>query len=233
MNTGRTHFKKGNIPWNKGKPISKETRKKVSIGLKKAWKEKDWSERNKKISLKMKGRIFTEEHKNNIKKNHKGMSGKKVSEETKRKMSESHKGNKCFWFGKKMTQEQKKILSKTHLGHKHTKEQIRKILRRRLKSSLEIKFEEIINKNKLPYKFVGNGKFFIERKNPDFINTNSEKIAIEVYDKRHKDKFRKGGTEGWKIEREKVFNKYGWQLLFFDILQINESYILKTLKGGN
>ena len=42
-----------------------------------------------------------------------------------------------------------------------TKEVIRKALRRHPISSLEIKFKSIIEKYNLPYKFVGNGKFFI------------------------------------------------------------------------
>ena len=43
-----------------------------------------------------------------------------------------------------------------------TKEVIKKALRRRLPSSLEVRFQEIIDKYQLPYKFVGNGEFLIE-----------------------------------------------------------------------
>ena len=175
---------------------------------------------------------FTEEHKRHLKENHKGMLGKKVSEKTKRKMSKAHEGNKCFWFGKKMTLAQRKVLSKAHLGYKPTKEHIRKILKKRLKSSLEIKFENIINKNKLPYKFVGNGEFFVERKNPDFVNINGEKKAIEVYYTAHKEKFRKMNIDQWKKTRSDIFSKYGWKLIFFNETQVNEFNIIKTLKGG-
>lgn len=34
MNTGRTHFKKGMTPWNKGRSMSEETRRKVSLAKK-------------------------------------------------------------------------------------------------------------------------------------------------------------------------------------------------------
>lgn len=152
----------------------------------------------------------------------------KVSKETKSKMSESKKGNNNYWFGKKMSIELRNKLSISHLGKKHTKEQIRKILHRRPKSSLEIKFENIINDNELPYKFVGNGEFIIERKNPDFINTNGKKIAIEVYYRKHKNMFR-NGLEDWKDNRKQVFSKYGWELLFFDETEVNEDNVRRVL----
>lgn len=117
-------------------------------------------------------------------------------------------------------------------GKKLTKEEIRKKLAPRKMSSFEIRMQKIIDKNGLPYKFVGNGEFFIERKNPDFVNINGQKIAIEVYYKRHKEIFR-GNVDEWKSERSKIFNKYGWKLLFFDETQINENYVLNILKYGD
>lgn len=99
-------------------------------------------------------------------------------------------------------------------------ELIRKRLRRKEKSSLEIKFEKIADALNLPYKFVGNGEFIIGGKCPDFINCNGEKIAIEVYYRKHKEMFR-GGLEKWKQERSEIFAKYGWKILFFDETQID------------
>ena len=98
-------------------------------------------------------------------------------------------------------------------------------------SSLEKKFNDIIIKYGLPYVFVGNGKFFIERKNPDFVNCNGEKIAIEVYCRRHKEIFA-GGLENWKSERERIFLKYGWKIMFFDET-FKEEDILNRLGGGH
>ncbi|GAJ15533.1 unnamed protein product, partial [marine sediment metagenome] len=114
-------------------------------------------------------------------------------------------------------------------GNKPTREQIKKCLRRRIPSSLEEKFQSIINKYELPYKFVGNGSFIIGGYNPDFINTNNEKIAIEVYARYFK--LRNNKTiEERKKERTNIFKEYGWKVLFFNEIKVNDSHISEVLK---
>jgi very-short-patch-repair endonuclease len=107
-------------------------------------------------------------------------------------------------------------------------EQLKKMLNRREKSSLEIKFEQIITKLGLPYKFVGNGEVIVARKCPDFVDSNGKKIAIEVFYRRHKQLFR-GGLEEWKAERLKVFINNGWKIIFFDETQVNENTVQSVL----
>lgn len=229
-------FKKGNISWNLGKKMSDEARRNISQGHKGQipWNKalpiikeceicgKDFTDNPARMKI---ARFcshpcygnwrrtikLSEETKKKI-----GISnlGHIVSEETKRKIGKANGGKNAYWFGKKMP-----------------KELIRKFLKRRAKSSLEEKFEKIIKIYNLPYRFVGNGDFFIERKNPDFININGEKIAIEVYARMHKNLFR-GGLEKWKKERSDIFKKYGWQLLFFDETQVNNKYVLKIIEKG-
>ncbi len=104
------------------------------------------------------------------------------------------------------------------------------MLTRRIPSSLEEKFQKIADKYSLPYKYVGNGEFFIEKCNPDFINTNSEKIAIEVYARFYKE-IGNRTIEDWKRKRAKVFNKYGWEIVYFDETEVNEKNILEKLGG--
>lgn len=159
-----------------------------------------------------KGRHHTELSKNKISIAKKGI---KLTEETKKKIGDSHRGKIGYWFGKKLT-----------------KEHINKCLKRRIPTSLEDKFQNIINKYNLPYKYVGNGMFFIERFNPDFININGDKIAIEVYARYYK-KRNNISIEDWKTERTNIFNKYGWNIIYFDETQVNDNYVLNILERGD
>lgn len=47
-------------------------------------------------------------------------------------------------------------------------------------TSLEKQMIDFIKQHNLPYKYVGDGSFWIGRKNPDFININGGKKLIEV-----------------------------------------------------
>jgi len=197
-------FKKGHIPWNKGKT------------------KEDYPQLN---------RIVLEEHKRKLSEANKGQiswaTGKKFSAEHKRKMSEN---SARYWLGKHPSEETRSKISLALKGKKHSAEHIKKILHRRIPTSLEDEFQKIIDKYNLPYKYVGDGKFFIERYNPDFINTNHEKIAIEVYARYYKLRNHESSIEEWKNKRQKVFNKYGWKIIFFNEIEVNEKYILEKIK---
>lgn len=206
----KCEFKKGHIPWNKGlkgyQIHSEETKQKISKALK--------------------GRIFTEEHKRKLSEANKGHKPV-ITLERNQKISKANKGN-TYTLGYHHTEEAKRKMSKAGKGRIFTKEHIKKILTRRIPTSLEEEFQNIINKNNLPYKFVGDGKFFIERYNPDFINTNNKKIAVEVYARYYK--LRNNKTiEEWKEDRQKVFNKYGWKIMFFNEIEVNEKNVLEKI----
>ena len=79
---------------------------------------------------------------------------------------------------------------------------------------------DLINKNNLPFKYVGNGSFIISGLNPDFIERNGRKLIIEVFgDYWH----RKGATKFRQTEygRRIIFRKCGYKIL---ILWENEIY---------
>ena len=174
-----------------------------------------------------KGHIVTLEHRKKVSLAQKG---KKHTKEWKRRMSERTKGNK-YRLGIPETEEKKikhSIFMKEYIK-KHP-EWIKACLRRRKMSSLEIKMNDFIKKHNIPYRFVGNGEVIIGRKCPDFINTNGEKIAIEVYYRRHKEQIgqAKGKTiEDWKQERQEIFNKYGWKIKYFDETEVNEEELTR------
>ena len=222
-NSPSTEFKKGNVP-------SEEHKKKIS-DAKKGKLPKNFDllhspEVRKKAGLANRGRY--------------------VSPEWKKKISQALMGNQNSvgaipWNkGKTLeTDERLRPMSEAHKGYTpwnkdktgvYTKEMLKNILARRIPSCLEKEFQEIIDKYNLPYKYVGDGSFIIGHYNPDFINTNSKKIAIEVYACYHKLK-NNISIEKWKDERNKVFAKYGWKIIYFDETQIKENKILATLKG--
>ncbi len=151
---------------------------------------------------------------------------KKTIEKRRQALINRYKNGPSIIVGRKHTKEE---LTRMRGGHKNrTPEMIKNMLRRNGKSTLEVRFENIITKNNLPYKFVGNGDVVIGRKVPDFINTNGQKIAVEVFYQKHKETFR-GGLDKWKLKREKIFNEYGYKLLFFNELEVNEIGVLARL----
>ncbi len=199
----------GRTAWNKG--MSKKNGDPLIYGKPRSRETRD------RISWAVKGRPKTEEHKKNIAATRKG---KTLSLETKRKLSEIAKSR---WSDRDYRE-------RVAPSYKYrTPEAIARMLTRRTPTSLEMKFQKIIDENGLPYRFVGDGSFMIGRKNPDFININGEKIAIEVYARYYKLRHAETVQE-WKEERERVFKEYGWEAIFFDETQVNESNILKQLR---
>lgn len=115
----------GMEPWNKGKKMSEEFKRKDSEahkGKPSSRKGVHLSEDEKLIiSIKTK-EAMTEEVKKKISEKKKGKpsprKGKPMSEEAKRKSSESHKGQVAWNKGIPMSEEQKKKLSDAHKGKK-------------------------------------------------------------------------------------------------------------------
>jgi DNA-binding transcriptional regulator YiaG len=78
-------------------------------------------------------------------------------------------------------------------------------------TSLERKLMQIIEKYNLPYSYVGDGSFRIGRLNPDFINNNGQKIAVDVFG----DYWHNREDTPWYAReniRKLILRRYGWDL---------------------
>jgi len=100
----------------------------------------------------------------------------------------------------------------------------------------ELIFEQICKNNNLPFKYTGNGIFWIHNINPDFVDCNGKKIAVEVFgDYWHSPllnyKLKEDRTLSY---RKKTLKKYGWKLIVFwesDLLRKDvEAFVLNTIK---
>lgn len=158
-----------------------------------------------------------------------GMKGKKHTEETKLKIKIKCTGKNNHFYGKH-----------------HTKKSIRKMLksegrkkwestRAHTKNKKEVLLENTIN-SLYPndYKYVGNGKIWIDGFNPDFINCNGQKKIIEFFgDYWHN----LPGYRERDKRRLKSYRKYGYKSLIIwehelkDINKVKNRIINFNIKG--
>lgn len=79
---------------------------------------------------------------------------------------------------------------------------------------------DICQRYNLPYKYVGDGSFLIGTLNPDFINANGERVALEVFDRAFHDpnyKYRIKEIPIYQTEegRKYYFRQHGWECIIF------------------
>lgn len=150
-----------------------------------------------------------------------------TTDRTRKKKSDANSGENNYWYGKHLSKEHKANLREARKLQKampkhHTKP--------------ELIFEAICKKHNLPFKYTGDGRFWIENINPDFVECNGKKIAVEVYgDYWHSPLLRPDMKEIQNpIYRMGVLKKYGWKLAAFwesDLLREDaEAFVLSTLK---
>jgi very-short-patch-repair endonuclease len=189
--------KKGRPSWNKGIRPSEETRRKRSESLK--GKSHSVSvETRKKISETFKKLWQTPEFRE-----------RRITalqtRECKQKISTS----------------QKKKYQNPEFRERMIKASLKGLLKR--PTSLEKQMLAIIEKHSLPYRYTGDGSFLIGYKNPDFVNTDGQKICIEVANTFHH-------AEDYEEKRKEHFKKWGWDCIVFRGDKLDENEILKTLK---
>lgn len=184
---------------------------------------------------------------------------KHPSPETREKMSKINKARfanpkNCPMYGKHPTQETRREMALAHLGRVPSSEtrqrmsDARKLLwqnpeyrakvvpaclKSRRPTDLEARLIALIDKYSLPYKYTGDGTFTIGNLNPDFVNVNSEKIAIEVFGGHwHQNRREPLRTEE---TRRTIAREYGWKLIVIwgdELKSLSEKAILEKIKGG-
>jgi hypothetical protein len=86
-------------------------------------------------------------------------------------------------------------------------------------TSYEDKIQKVITEYGLPYRYTGDGTFWLtsygKHINPDFISTDWRKVALETYNTSQKT-YTHGSVEIYKTERTRLFNNLGWKVVFFD-----------------
>ena len=60
--------------------------------------------------------------------------------------------------------------------------------------------------------------------NPDFVNINGEKIAIEVYNNYWKE-YNYGSVNNYVTTRKKSLSKYGWNVIFIHDSQMFQLFV--------
>ena len=99
---------------------------------------------------------------------------------------------------------------------KFRESQLKKIFKGLLKrpTSFEKRFSELCIEKNLPFIYTGDGRFFVNYKNPDFVDK-SNKIAIEVFFSYYKIRDY-GSIKNYKEFCKKKYNYMGWKVIFLD-----------------
>ncbi len=240
-------FKKGYTPWNKGRKgifhHSEETKKAII----KKQKGKHYSPETefKKDHTINKGRIRSKDVKKNISKGRlkrKEKLGYINSPKTRKNMSKTRKRLIKEGKIKFPIKSFKKGMVPWNKGKFHSERTKRKIRKARKKQKIplhhtkpELKFIELINKYNLPFKYTGDGRFWIENINPDFVECNGKKICIEVFGDYWHNPLKRIGLRWERTEkgRRDILAKYGWKMLVLwenELNTLSDEKILSKIK---
>jgi len=130
-------------------------------------------------------------------------------------------------FGRKHSEESKLKLrnARKNMPRKYTKP--------------ELIFIDICTKYNLPFKYTGNGSLWIENINPDFVECNGKKLAVEIFgDYWHSPLLNPTLKQCRTLPyRKNVLKQYGWELIVFwesDLIRKDANdFVMYKLKEMN
>jgi len=97
----------------------------------------------------------------------------------------------------------------------------------RKRTSFDIKVENVIKENNLPYTYCGDGKLVIDGKCPDFMH-NSEPIVVEVFNNIHHE-LAYGSINAYITARSNHFTANGYKCLFINELSVKDNNKIKDI----
>jgi len=222
---GSATSKRLKIKW-KNPEFKKEMSKKISKSLKEVFKKKE--------NHPCYGRKITEKHLEKLAEGRrKSEKCKYRSKEWSKKIALANKGKRGVKHSEKTKKQISKIMKLKWQDPEYKEKQIKAILKGLFKrpTSLEQKLINLIKKHKLPYKYAGDGSFTIGFKCPDFINTNHQKICIEVRSKEVCRVFGKSSPKKYKEKQIKHYAKYGWKCFVIWPENLKNKNWLEDLRG--
>lgn len=103
---------------------------------------------------------------------------------------------------------------------------------KRKPSKPEKRFMEICERHRLPFRYVGNGKFWIENLNPDFVDCDGRKVAVEIFSSYwHNPAKRTNIPYRQTLEgRKRILEKYGWDCIVFWDHEVSEERVLGEVR---
>lgn len=103
-------------------------------------------------------------------------------------------------------------------------------------TKLELIFEEICKNNNLPFKYTGDGSFWIGKLNPDFIECNGKRVVVEIFgDYWHSPLLNRNMKKHGTLEyRKQYYKRHKWIAIFIwesDLKREDtEEFVLSQLK---
>lgn len=222
-------------PWNKGKPRTEIEKENISKAIRQAYSKPETRRGGNRQPRTEEEKAYLREINNGT---GNGFYGKKHSEETRRIMSikASHPrpylcGEKNGQYGRRWhhAEEAKEKIRQHQLEIWQNPEYRDRVIAASMRArsmspnGIETEVIQVIEKHGLPYKYTGDGSFLVGGLNPDFVNVNGEKIALEIFgDYWHRHAKRIPQTEQGRYA---IFRDYGWKLIIIWESELREQGI--------